>query len=871
MTEHLSKLFDKKLLLDGSDYFKNQVPGFITSNLNPKFVSREYQLEAFGRFTYYFEKYQGKKRNKPTHLLYHMATGSGKTFIMAGLILYLFSKGYSNFVFFVNNTNILEKTKDNFLNSLSIKFLFSNELSINENKPQIRQVNNFQAVDQNDINIVFTTIQALHYGLNNPAENSVTYDDFEDKKLVLISDEAHHINAETKKGNQKSFQENEEIVSWEGTVNRLVNSSKENVLLEFTATIDLLNDEIEKKYSDKIIYDYSLKQFCLDGYSKEVKVFQADLSTFERSLISVLLSQFRRKLFEKNKLNIKPVILFKSRTIKDSRDFFKEFVRGISKLNSEGLEMLRKKTNNPLVEELFSFFLLNDISITNLITEIQEDFSEEKLLMVNSKEESEENQIAVNTLEDKNNRIRAVFAVDKLNEGWDVLNLFDIVRLYDTRDARYGIPGNTTMSEAQLIGRGARYCPFRISDDQPLYQRKFSNTDNELSLCEELIYHSSYNPKYIQELNSALDTIGINIKEHVRKNLNIKENFKGSNFYEKGLLFLNEKKKNVPHDIFELMPDLLRKEFNVNLHTGYSKKTDIFDIEDVAHLEVSTKIFKFQDFGKFIIRKAINKLDFYKFSNLLTYLPNLRSISEFINSDSYLGKITVRVSGAKANIDNLSQDEKIGICVEVLLSIAEDLKSNQVEYKGSKTFKPYLLKEKIDDVVLKFSKNDSEDQEFGKSMNNPLETNYYLDLSNKDWFVFNDFYGTSEEKKFVKYVDAIYEQFANKFHNIYLVRNEKFFTIYSFKDGKAFEPDFVLFLESDNPDKSIYYQVFIEPKGDHLLEHDYLKEEFLLSIKEEHKITQLLQNKEFIIWGMPFFNENQRKEEFIDSINELLS
>ena len=29
------------------------------------------------------------------------------------------------------------------------------------------------------------------------------------------------------------------------------------------------------------------------------------------------------------------------------------------------------------------------------------------------------------------NGIRAIFAVDMLNEGWDVLNLYDIVRLYD--------------------------------------------------------------------------------------------------------------------------------------------------------------------------------------------------------------------------------------------------------------------------------------------------------------------------------------------------------------------------------------------------------------------------------------------------------
>jgi type III restriction enzyme len=57
-----------------------------------------------------------------------MATGSGKTLIMAGLILYLYEKGYRNFLFFVNATTIIEKTKDNFLNNLSIKYLFSQKI-----------------------------------------------------------------------------------------------------------------------------------------------------------------------------------------------------------------------------------------------------------------------------------------------------------------------------------------------------------------------------------------------------------------------------------------------------------------------------------------------------------------------------------------------------------------------------------------------------------------------------------------------------------------------------------------------------------------------------------------------------------------------
>ena len=64
------------------------------------------------------------------------------------------------------------------------------------------------------------------------------------------------------------------------------------------------------------------------------------------------------------------------------------------------------------------------------MSELKEDFSSDKLISVNSKDESEQKQLAVNSLEDDDNEYRAVFAVDKLNEGWDVLNLFDIVRLY---------------------------------------------------------------------------------------------------------------------------------------------------------------------------------------------------------------------------------------------------------------------------------------------------------------------------------------------------------------------------------------------------------------------------------------------------------
>ena len=98
-----------------------KLPNHIVDNL--KFVIRPYQIEAFKRYIYIDMEDFDEKPQKPIHLLYNMATGSGKTLIMAGLMLYLYEKGYRNFLFFVNSNNIIRKTKDNFLNPQATQIL----------------------------------------------------------------------------------------------------------------------------------------------------------------------------------------------------------------------------------------------------------------------------------------------------------------------------------------------------------------------------------------------------------------------------------------------------------------------------------------------------------------------------------------------------------------------------------------------------------------------------------------------------------------------------------------------------------------------------------------------------------------------------
>jgi len=866
------KLHETLTVLWENNAIVREIPPEITNNLNPNFELRPYQKESFARFVYYMNCYVNRQTH--AHLLFHMATGSGKTLIMAGLILYLYSKGYRNFLFFVNNTNIIEKTKNNFLNPLSIKYLFSDVINIGDKRIEVKEVENFQAANPENINITFSTIQGLHAHLNNPRENSLTYEDFEDKEIVMLSDEAHHINVTTKEATRLTKEEQEELESWEGTVNRIFNANEENLLLEFTATVDFSVPEIEQKYQDKIIFDYSLKQFRNDGYSKEVKVLQADLEPVERCLQAVLLNQYRLKVFEKNKLKIKPVILFKSRVIAESQQHQADFHKKIKELKPEDLSAIQSRSADKTISAIFEYLSANNITLENLVSELKEDFSEEKTISINSKEESEEKQIAVNTLEDPKNEHRAIFAVDKLNEGWDVLNLFDIVRLYDTRDAKDGKPGKTTISEAQLIGRGARYCPFKITRDDDAYMRKFDNDlKNEMRICEELFYHSAYNPKYIQELNSALIEIGMKPKTTRDVKLLIKKEFKETDFYQEAFLFLNDQKKFDRSEIFGLKSTRIEKVHQYDLKTGKVLISGAFEgRSSTGEGESIGKIFQLTDFGTHLVRKALNKIEFYRFSNLKKFLPNLKSVTEFIEKEEYLGKVQVEVFGTAEQLKDLTPEQKLGAAVKVLGQITEIISSEKTEYIGTLQFTAHLLQKKIEDKTLHIVYNETGDKEFGHSMNDANETDYHLNLKQKDWYVYNDCYGTSEEKLFVKYINNIYDGLKKKFDEIFLVRNERFFRIYNFSDGRAYEPDFVLYLVKNNGKNSFFIQAFIEPKGAQFFQQDKWKEDFLKELHTKHKIIPIRSDQDFTIWGMPFFHhDNPKWHEFISAFEEMIN
>lgn len=845
---------------------KKELPDYILNSLSPQRKLRPYQEECLRYFLSYME--DSEDRPKRPHLLFHMATGSGKTLIMAATMLYLYEQGYRNFLFFVDTNNIVEKTKDNFLNRASSKYLFAPQIVINGKNVEIRQVENFQSSSSDGINLCLTTIQGLHSALNSNKENALTIEDFSDQPVVMISDEAHHMNSETKKKLTK--EEENDKKSWEATEREIFNSDNgklPNVLLEFTATADLDDQNIAKKYEDKIIYDYPLKKFREDLYSKEVMDIVSDLSPVDRAIQAIILSQYKRKLFAKIRENIKPVVMFKSKTIADNKAFYEEFLDAVNNLAVSNVEKIKTGAHDS-VKAAFDYFDENGISLENLILELREEFSEERLLLVDGKNISPEKQQSLNSLEEHANGIRAVFAVDMLNEGWDVLNLYDIVRLYNTRVVTDGKPGKTTMQEAQLIGRGARYMPFADPNNTslPVGMRKYDgDADNPLRDIETLHYHCENNPRYIQELHSALVKTGIKAPEYIQQSLFIKEDFKEKDIYKQGLVFMNER---VPLAIIEndgtIGKAIKDRTFRVVMPTGKMRSGHLFGDDAPAEIQASASAgCRFIELGEHVIRAAINYFPSFYFDNLKRLYPSLKSVKEFITSKEYLRHLNIIVTGKETQVEAYSQKDKLYIAKEVLRQIEPLLTIRGKSYRGSREFKPSMIKDVFSSQkTLNFAKQGAgSNQEFGLSMKESRRTELRADLINSDWYAYNDCYGTSEEKALVKYIESISEKLLQKYESFYLLRNERDLRIYSFNNGNAFEPDFVLFLRRKGS-KDVYdnIQIFIEPKGENLRKEDKWKEDFLLELKDKAEVRWLTKTDSYNVWGVPFFTEDKSED-----------
>ncbi len=853
------------------------VPEYITDNLSK--TLREYQVRALKHFIWLYES----DRAKAKHVLFNMATGTGKTLVMASVVLYLYAQGYRNFLFLVHQIQIKDQALKNFTDYKFEKYLFNPKgVKINGRNVGIKAVPSIADADRNAINFMFFSTSLLYNHLIEDKENGLTAQDFADNNVVIIADEAHRLNVDTRSKNKGDI---EEVRNWETAVMKAVKAREENLLLEYTATVDLANEAIHTKYSDKLVHRYDFLEFNRDRYSKDVKfLYNKEVHTEDQKRLlivnAVVLSEYRRLLAQREMgVEMKPVVLIKSVKIAQSEEDRAFFDTVISSLRPEDLNHLKElgqENNNrehEILKDLFDwlrepkngFVTQGDWDgLNKFVSEIRASFAHDNTLIYNSQKKEKAELLPL--LDSQRNTIRAIFSVNALNEGWDVLSLYDIIH-FDISEAK-----KVSLQDIQLIGRGARYFPYELpSSYKPderenqtfeftqrniefdKYKRKFDKAPFERGrVLETFVYHFVKTGMFLENLQRDLLGEGIINEGIEQKTITLKQHFLESETYKKGFVLVNHTtKRNKTTD--EEIDTTFNRTIKAGLYNLRARALNDYE-QNQQIASQKTKVIRITDefFAEPIIRKALvcAEANFFRFNNLRHHIPELQTVDELMNK--YLPKyaITYTYEDGK-DIGSLNAQEKLQLLVGAILpEVRRRIDIYMPREAGSNKFRPVSLsqvfsKEK-DIYLMSFPSVDPvtgekvfiSSDERAKAQSDHDNPELQFNIKDADWYAYSENYGTSEEKRFVKYLASQIADLHTRYEGaeIYLIRNELDYWLYNIKDGRRFSPDYVLII-NDVARNELYYQVIIEPKGGHLLAQDAWKEEALISLNDDSDVV----------------------------------
>ena len=473
------------------DYRENKNSLFATSNYAvfnslekgiTKFPLRYYQLEALYVLDYLYnesiceiarlEKAVKPKYNKliaglldtvdeETSALapfigYEMATGSGKTMLM-GAYIYLLNQKYDikNFLIITPpSTDIYQKTIRNFTvgNYESVwadDTHFKFNLITGDNYTQ----NLFYNEDV-DANIFVFNISKFGSNATNTAktwESAVWKDEdgnnisikqyLKDKKLAIITDEAHHAQ------NRAS--------------NNIIKKFHPTAVLEFTATAveDTRGDE---KKNQTIVYKYDIRKLLEDGHGKLVRAVALANQTEKKAKSDIPASE-----------KLKIVTLFLIHLLKKKAVLLDEKARGLKPLSFVKVKdetTYAKKVfdyiKNDLADDLENIGIilekvrLQDLEITTLIKDLfEQDYKGNMDLLRKDISRAACTAIFYHGKSDadtekkfaeiRTNDVEVVVYMQRLDEGIDLPNIYSMAVINDTIS-------DFKTSVKQIIGRGVR-------------------------------------------------------------------------------------------------------------------------------------------------------------------------------------------------------------------------------------------------------------------------------------------------------------------------------------------------------------------------------------------------------------------------------
>lgn len=427
---------------------------------------------------------------------FEMATGSGKTLLMAANVLYLFNKGIKDLFIIVKGKTIYDKTVREFdINNK--KSIFNKAMDYKYNLITGENYQNRSSnYDENaDFNLFVFNIEKFFeksgqtggktMKVTKPWEESVWRDaqgytislvDFlKQKKIAIITDEAHHYQNKTS--------------------NDIIKLFYPEVVLEYTATAQVTD---VKKKIQKRVYVYPVKQYIKDGYGKKIRAYgfdpihgaievqdQVNDTDKERLILGILTHLVKKKALDNR---LKPVLLLKCRGIPHANELFK-YISDEMALDDD---FVRSAYERIIQDDEYNLITLikDHVSIQELL-DFVEDISEKTFVIHSENRNTKEILDKFDNIETNSQEI--VVQVDVATEGWNIDNIYTILILTNNQ-------GNVKTYVKQLIGRGLRlYKGVRTLDDST------NLLENEEEILHVVCAKGNNFGKFVEAIEKELD------------------------------------------------------------------------------------------------------------------------------------------------------------------------------------------------------------------------------------------------------------------------------------------------------------------------------------------------------------------------------
>lgn len=632
--------------------------------------------------------------------------------------------------------------------------------------------------------------------------NSISIKQFlEDKKLIIITDEAHY--AQTK------------------AASKIIKNFHPEAVLEFTATAIENEKGLEKK-NQTIIYKYDIRRFLEDGHGKLVRAValatessgrQAEVSNNEKlKLITLFMIHLLKKeavLLDPKSKGIKPIAFVK---VKNDTHYTQKVFDYIKKDLANDIENI-----NIILDKIKA----QDLEITTLLTEQFKKKYQSKIKVLRdniqkvamtsifyygqSDKETEKKFANI-----RKNEVEIVVYMQRLDEGIDLPNIYSMAVINDTET-------DFKTSVKQIIGRGVR-----LNKDK----REFDDEKDLLKTNAEKLHIVCDQRKNFEEVIVAIQQeFGLNSKyltfDKVRKPIinSAKSDLLAGKYLPHIKADLKAKQNVNLVSLITNIPGITTKFIEDNCFEGENDKikrflkyrpeqffleVDIFSDKYVYHKQIKEKGGRQETLH--ITEKELKQI----YGIVQRYLPclpdtetTIKAFNNYIDTFNQIGLQYYKLDDSdeklalKLFVDAFSFYYRNKIEKDYFILYFHTL-SDEDNWSLKREFRDYELKIPEDQINNKMRLKVKDKQKFIEL----IESQYHFYGYEKSIYDYEKF-DSYTEMQLAEYADKILVDVAKE-KKTFWIRNQR--NVYFNYGSKKYYPDFILF-----KDEMIYV---IETKGE---------------------------------------------------------